>query len=511
MKKTVFALAFVSALLFAQNVFASSSPSLDGRAVVAEGGTFPKGFFAKTVGYLPGDSISVTNPMNSRQVNVLVIGSLDASEGVAILLSPESAEALSIKKDSNNLVKITKRNGTVDKVANGTAVITNPAKEVEEIEELENEIAEAEDASEEIEEEAAEIAIVEEKEEIFEEAEIAEAEETFDEIPEEEEVAVAEEETFDEIPEEEEVVVAEAEETFDEIPEEEEIVVAEEETLDEIPEETEIVIAEVEDSFDEIPEEKVELAEDFVEEEEEDEIVYERVEDYYIPEEVAKADEPLDEIPEEKIEFAGEMDDAEEEDEIVYERVDDDYIPDEHEEVAKADEPLDEIPEEEAASESVAEDVFIAESEIAEENAVEAEEDEYDAIVLVPAEANPPEVDENESVEENAAPVVAKSESAPKPVETPSASSPSKGDATYLKSAADLEARKYYVQIAVYSQSENVEQLDALYGGRYPLTILDEGARKTVLVGPLGMDEYGTVLERFKLFGFRDAFVRHAK
>lgn len=480
MKKTVFALAFVSALLFAQNVFASSSPSLDGRAVVAEGGTFPKGFFAKTVGYLPGDSISVTNPMNSRQVNVLVIGSLDASEGVAILLSPESAEALAIKKDSNNLVKITKRNGTVDKVANGTAVITNPVKEVEEIEELENEIAEAEDVSEEIEEEAAEVAVVEEEEEFLEEPEIAEAEE----------------EIFDEIPEEEEIAVAEAEETFDEIPEEEEI-----------------VVAETEGSFDEIPEEKVELAEDFIDEKEEDEIVYERVEDYYIPddaEEVAKADEPSEEIPEEKIEFAGEMEDAEEKDEIVYERVDDDYIPADVEEVAKADEPLDEIPEEEAASENVEEDVYIAESEVVEENA-EAAEDEYDAIVLVPAEANPPESDENESVEENAAPIVAKSENAPKPVETPSASSPRKGDATYLKSAADLEARKYYVQIAVYSQSENVEQLDALYGGKYPLTVLDEGARKTVLVGPLGMDEYGTVLERFKLFGFRDAFVRQAK
>lgn len=484
MKKTFFALAFVSALLFAQNVFASSSPSLDGRAVVAESGTFPKGFFAKTVGYLPGDSISVTNPMNSRQVNVLVIGSLDASEGVAILLSPESAEALAIKKDSNNIVKLTKRSGTVDKVANGTAVITNPLREAEE--ELESEIAEAE----EIEEEAADIAEAEEKEEIFEEAEIAEAEETFDEIPEEAEIAAVEEEIFDEIPEESEVAVAEEEEIFDEIPEEAEI-------------------AEAEDSFDEIPEEKVEVAEVLEEDEEAaDEIVYELVDEYYIPddlEEDLKANEPLDEIPEERVEFASEMEEAEDApNEIVYERIEDDYISEDSDEVAKADEPLEEIPEESAESESYSEDVYIAESEVVEEN-VEVAEDEYEAIVLVPAEANPPESDESESDDEIAAPVVAKNEIATPPAEMPVAS---KGDATYLKSAAELEARKYYVQIAVYSQIENVEQLDARYGGRYPLTVLDEGARKTVLVGPLGIDEYGTVLERFKLFGFRDAFVR---
>ncbi len=492
MKKTFFALAFVSALLFAQNAFASSSPSLDGRAVVAESGTFPKGFFAKTVGYLPGDSISVTNPMNNRQVNILVIGSLDASEGVAILLSPESAEALSIKKDSNNIVKLTKRNGTVDKVANGTAVITNALREVEAAEELENEVAEE---IEEVEEESAEVAVAED-EEIFEETEnaVAEAEEYIEEIPEETEVAVAEieEENFEEIPEETEIAAAEVEDD-----------------LDEIPEEMENAIAEAEVLFDEIPEEA---------EEESNEIVYERVEEYYIPEDSDEAlenDETFEDIPEERVELASDLEEAEDDfGEIVYERIDEDYIPNDSDEVAKneaSEESFDEIPEENAEvaeTESVSEEVYVSEIEVVEENAEEASEDEYDAIVLVPADANPPEAEENESDKEIA---VAKAESAPSPVEKPSASAPSKGDAKYLKSAAELESRKYYVQIAVYSQNENVEQLDALYGERYPLTILDEGARKAVLVGPLGMDEYGTVLERFKLFGFRDAFVRQAR
>lgn len=466
MKKSFFAFAFVAALLFAQNVFASSSPSLDGRAVVAKSGTFPKGYFAKTVGYLPGDSISVTNPVNGRQVSILVIGSLDASEGVAILLSPEAAEALSIKRDSNNLVKLTKRNGTADTVANGSAVITNVLQE--EVEELEDEIAETENAFEEM-------------------AEVL-AEET-------EEIPSGEFDVDEEIPEDTENAVSETEGVFEDIPEETENAVAEaEKDLEEIPEETEEDIAEKSEkelaNVEEIPEEA---------EEESDGIAYERVEDWYIPEdsfdENSEAEEVFDEIPE----------DAEKEsDEIVYERVEDYCIPED------SDENLEEIPEEKAElaeSENAYEDGNpYLESEISETET--AAEDEYEAIVLVPAEENPPEPESGEKEFDKDS--VAKAEVSPKSDAKSEPPSSTKGSAAYLKSESDLESQKYYVQIAVYTQNENVEQLDALYGRRYPLTILDEGARKTVLVGPLGMDEYGSVLERFKLFGFSDAFVRQA-
>ena len=71
-------------------VLASFSPSLDGRAVVVEPGVFPEGLFAKTVGYLPGDIISVTNITGDSTIDILVIGALDPSEGVAIMLSPEA-------------------------------------------------------------------------------------------------------------------------------------------------------------------------------------------------------------------------------------------------------------------------------------------------------------------------------------------------------------------------------------------------------------------------------------
>ncbi|WP_039924854.1 hypothetical protein, partial [Treponema sp. JC4] len=105
-------------------MLASFSPSLDGRAVVVDDGVMPSGLFAKTVGYLPGDIISVTNVAQNKNVDLLVIGALDASEGVAIMLTPEAAQACGIEKDSNSIVKITKRNGQDDRVY-GNAVISS--------------------------------------------------------------------------------------------------------------------------------------------------------------------------------------------------------------------------------------------------------------------------------------------------------------------------------------------------------------------------------------------------
>ncbi|MBR1639920.1 MAG: hypothetical protein IJ688_11090, partial [Treponema sp.] len=115
-------------------MFASFSPSLDGRAVVVEQGVFPQGLFAKTVGYLPGDIISVANITGDSTVDLLVIGALDPSDGIAIMLSPEAAAAIGINKNDNNIVKITKRNGQNERVY-GTAVIAkqNTAPESSEL------------------------------------------------------------------------------------------------------------------------------------------------------------------------------------------------------------------------------------------------------------------------------------------------------------------------------------------------------------------------------------------
>jgi hypothetical protein len=109
-------------------MFASFSPSLDGRAVVVDDGVFPQGLFAKTVGYLPGDIITVTNIAGDATVDILVIGALDPSEGVAIMLSPEAAQAMGIEKGANNIVKITKRSGQDERVY-GSAVIARQMNE----------------------------------------------------------------------------------------------------------------------------------------------------------------------------------------------------------------------------------------------------------------------------------------------------------------------------------------------------------------------------------------------
>ena len=108
MKKITF---FILTIFTVATLFAAARPSLDGRAVVADSGTMPRGLFARTVGYLPGDSVTVTNPATGSTVDVLILGAIDPSEGVAILLSPEAAEGLRIKPESNVQVKLTKRSG----------------------------------------------------------------------------------------------------------------------------------------------------------------------------------------------------------------------------------------------------------------------------------------------------------------------------------------------------------------------------------------------------------------
>ncbi len=117
--------ALLLSVLMCQFIFTSFSPSLDGRAVIADDGMMPEGLFARTVGYLPGDSISVTNLAKKISVDILVIGALDPSEGVAILLSPEAAKVLGMEKNANNVVKITKRSGQLDEQVSGTAVIAD--------------------------------------------------------------------------------------------------------------------------------------------------------------------------------------------------------------------------------------------------------------------------------------------------------------------------------------------------------------------------------------------------
>ncbi|MEE3411055.1 MAG: SPOR domain-containing protein [Treponema sp.] len=398
MKKILLVIGMV---LAAGIVFTSESPSLDGRAVVADQGVFPKGLFAKTVGYLPGDTISVTNPANAERVDILVIGSLDPSEGVAVMLSPEAASALNIKQNSNNLVKLTKRNGNADEIANGSAVIASSSP--------------------------VEAAASEEKplSQVIEEA--MESGVPVD-VAEKQAVAKAEEELADKM--------------FDKADED---IQAQEEA--EAAEEEAVVVEEIAEE-ESAEEEEAELAETS-EEAEPEYPEYEGVKDELVEDELAGE---VEENPEEEF-VEAEVQDA--------------------------------VPEEKVA-------------EAVEPEAIE--EDEYEAIVLVPSESKSPEsnlVDEPVIVEDEEKLIV----------ESPA---PASGVA-YLNGFDELASQKYYVQIAVYKSSENIEQIASQYADRYPITVVQQGSKSPVLVGPLNVDEYGVVLERFKSYGFKDAFVKYPR
>ena len=534
-------------------MFASFSPSLDGRAVVVDDGVFPQGLFAKTVGYLPGDIITVTNIAGDATVDILVIGALDPSEGVAIMLSPEAAQAMGIEKGSNNIVKITKRSGQDERVY-GNAVISKSAAEIDDwddesfdnIADEENteafvepeaqpaeEEAAPEEAAPETEEDFAEESF-EEEESAFEEPEV---EEDFEEGEFEEEFAEPEEEAAEETPAEEEAE-EEAEENFEEEAFEEEAPA--EEAIEEEPLEEEALEEEALESEEPLEEDAFEEESEALEEEEFEEAEEAPAEEAFDADELSELpaeEEPLEEETFEEEAPAEEPAEEEFEEEALAEEAEEEDIPAEEsfEEEAEEEKPAEEafladelgdlpgafVPEEEAEEEELEE---------LEEEAEEAEEsDEYEAIVLVPVDSNPPESDsdevediiaedELESIEEEsleAAPVeinqsISVITNAPIVEDKPEATS---YDKYIVPSLKDLESGKYYIQIAVYGNDENILEVINKYGNNYPITIVPMAGGKTkqVLVGPVTMDEYKVVLERFKSYGFKDAFLRKVR
>ena len=456
-------------------LLASFSPSLDGRAVVVDEGVFPEGLFAKTVGYLPGDTISVTNVAGDTTVDLLVIGALDPSEGVAIMLSPEAAAEIGIEKDSNNIVKITKRSGQDERVF-GTAVIAK-SDELPKENLVQDEVEEETDEYEyDVEYNPADF-----HEEYVEEEEV---EEETDEY--EYDVEYNPADFHEEYVEDEEI-----EEEFIEAEELEDIVAEEdEETLEDELIEEEIVAYEEEIESEEVSDEIIEdLPEEFDEE--------------IIQEEFTEVDESIEEETEE----------------IVIEEVAEDLVAEEEipleEEFVEADS-LDEL-------ESLDEELEVVETDDEVELIEEATEEEYEAIVLVPVESNPPAVEstEEEIVEETIEPIVAPVvEKSVTVVPEPIILEPSKETETstsYQKylvpSLQDLESGKYYIQIASLRDDKNIEEIISKYANNYPITIVPNraGTVKQVMVGPLSMDEYGVVLQRFKSYGYKDAFLRKIK
>lgn len=495
-------LSLVFAVFTVATIFAAARPSVDGRAVVCEEGEMPKGLFAKTIGYLPGDSVTVTNPANGTAVDVLVLGSIDSGEGVAILLSAEAAEKLLIKKDSNVQVKITRRTGSIDESVSGTAVLAEESEENISEPETEQNIAETEENQDAVEFEEAETPVEENK--------ISESDSEITEC----ETPVEDTETVD----------LENTEPVEENTEPE----AESEVLEEKPEEIENENSEVfdADSFDEeseapSDEQKEDLSES-VETEELSEPEDTNTENPPEPSEEDNSEKIDAPAPEAQKEPDGEIVDEKEPENL--ETEEDSASPESFsEDIENAEtETTDDITEDKEQSEhfesealSEVENTEISESApLAENTAAE----EYAPIVLTPSALNPPET-ENENIEEESRDEPQKEVFVPEQAEEKVESSVAKenvvgsGFESFVTTDAELKRGMYYLQIATLSNEENVANLTEKYGKKYPLALIKQENKNAyrVLVGPLNADEFGMIKERFESYGFKDAFLRKIK
>ncbi len=499
MKKII---AAVLSVLFCGTLFTSFSPSLDGRAVVADEGVLPSGIFARTLGYLPGDSISVTSLSTKKTVDILVIGAVDASEGIAILLSPEAAKELGLPKNSNNVVKITKRSGQLDEAVAGTAVIGAEIADVDSYDsESDGEVENIPASYEEPEEEAGAAEPTVPAEEAEEEAS----------VPSDEESAILPEDEVEPVPAEDE----------DEEPElEAESVQPEPITLID-GEKTEEVSAneeEAEPASDEAVEEDTIAETPFVEEETaeavqsdfdnpsvvDDDAVIEP--EYVEADDLSEADENAEKISDPFIED---------------EDVDSDLGKEETEKTEEDDVIADSYVEPEVPSDET-ENAEGDASETAEADGAEPTEDgeeSYEPIILVPAKANPPVTDEEVALDNaSASETSAARESVTQ--ETNEAPKPSNGVAEELdlseyivSSLSDLKKGAFYVQIAVLGNEANVRATIKKFNRQYPIVLVPtaNGKGYQFLIGALNMDEYGTVLNRFRSYGYKDAFLRKIK
>ena len=456
--------------LLAVTMFADSKDVVEGVIEVADEGKFPAGHFGQAAGYLPGDSIFVSNPATGVTLQFLNLGTLDSAEGVAVLLSKESAKTLGLDKDKNVRCKLNMRYGSFDESVVGQAVIDesdaarmNDKKENAELAKADVEVP--------AEEKAAEPVAVEE-------------------IPAETVEAVAAE-----------TVEAVAEETVPAagVPliEEEEIA---EETVEDIPAETEEAVAVAVESEEEIVEDYEMDDEDFA--------GTKKAVEAPSPAEIAEVEEEKENAAEEIVTEEAVAAEAVTEEAVAEEAVNEEII-------------AEEVPAEEKTAPVVEESVLAEVETKPVEEEIVAEDEEYAPIVLVPTEKVVPETTPAETVEiestmssreETAVSVVPVAESAAENkievAETRTASPKTSFEKYIVESESLLPKNRWYVQIASYGNVENIEKTVSKYS-KYPLNLVPNGkGAYRVIVGPLNEDEYASVLKKFKAFGFKDAFLR---
>lgn len=510
---------FLSGILFlliSVFIFADSSASVEGVIEVAGKDELPAGYFGKAAGYLPGDSVSITNPNTGITLQILNLGTLDASGGIAILISEESAKSLGIERNSGVKVKLAPRSGYFDETVSGNAVLdekTLPAAKEEPVSDVSAEPAvqagpeaasqPAENAAVSVEPAApvavAGVPLIADTEENAEVAAVEdEAETPVDEIDSEDETDFSDEEKLSAEPVEEEV-------SADDEPS--------------VEEQTEPVIVEAP-----APTEECEVPEEPYED-------YESVEDGFLEsKEAVEQPSPAEESEVEAV-TVEEPDPIEEETEDLPEEENAELViveepqeeepetptEDETEEEAVTVEEPSPIEEDSAVEENQMEEVSEPEEVVAEPNAEpeaqsseESESSDYAPIVLVPSEPESPEppVDasiENEPIEIVPVESVPEEKTAePEPLQT---EYPVSIQDYVVSSESALASNCYYIQIATMGNIKNIENILVKYS-KYPVSLIPAGKNYRVLVGPLSVDEYGAVLAKFKNAGFKDAFVR---
>lgn len=515
---------FLSGILFlliSVFIFADSSASVEGVIEVASKDELPAGYFGKAAGYLPGDSVSITNPNTGITLQILNLGTLDASGGIAILISEESAKSLGIERNSGVKVKLAPRSGYFDETVSGNAVLdekTLPAAKEEPVSDVSAEPAvqagpeaasqPAENAAVSVEPAApvavAGVPLIADTEDNAEEenAEVAavedEAETPVDEIDSEDETDFSDEEKLSAEPVEEEV-------STDDEPS--------------VEEETEPVIVEAP-----APTEECEVPEEPYED-------YESVEDGFLEsKEAVEQPSPAEESEVEAV-TVEEPDPIEDETEDLPEEENEELViveepqeeepetptEDETEEEAVTVEEPSPIEEDSAAEENQMEEVSEPEEVVAEPNAEpeaqssgESESSDYAPIVLVPSEPESPESPVDASIENEPIEIVPvesvpeEKKSEPEPLQT---EYPVSIQDYVVSSESALASNCYYIQIATMGNIKNIENILVKYS-KYPVSLIPAGKNYRVLVGPLSVDEYGAVLAKFKNAGFKDAFVR---
>lgn len=515
---------FLSGILFlliSVFIFADSSASVEGVIEVAGKDELPAGYFGKAAGYLPGDSVSITNPNTGITLQILNLGTLDASGGIAILISEESAKSLGIERNSGVKVKLAPRSGYFDETVSGNAVLDEKTLRAAKEEPVSDVSAEpavqagpeaasqpAENAAVSVEPAApvavAGVPLIADTEDNVEEedAEVAavedEAETPVDEIDSEDETDFSDEEKLSAEPVEEEV-------SADDEPS--------------VEEETEPVIVEAP-----APTEECEVPEEPYED-------YESVEDGFLEsKEAVEQPSPAEESEVEAV-TVEEPDPIEEETEDLPEEENAELViveepqeeepetptEDETEEEAVTVEEPSPIEEDSAAEENQMEEVSEPEEVVAEPNAEteaqssgESESSDYAPIVLVPSEPESPEPPVDASIENEPIEIVPvesvpeEKKSEPEPLQT---EYPVSIQDYVVSSESALASNCYYIQIATMGNIKNIENILVKYS-KYPVSLIPAGKNYRVLVGPLSVDEYGAVLAKFKDAGFKDAFVR---